>query len=146
MQTNHTHLQSQRKIPKIYYFDILTKLSSLSHQKSDEVENIMGVKIIITYIVNLRHFEYGCFRLDPRSGNEITMNFGGKLLQMHMSPSIFMIMEGEESDLEVNKTDNTTTGAEYLAKLREHTMHRFGAIYYTTLIHTNTTNILQTNK
>ena len=76
----------------------------------------MGVKIIITYIVNLRHFEYGCFRLDPRSGNEITMSFGGKLLQMHMSPSIFMIMEGEESDLEVNKTDNTTTGAEYLVK------------------------------
>ena len=33
-----------------------------------------------------------------------------------MSPSIFMIMEGEESDLEVNKTDNTTTGAEYLVK------------------------------
>ena len=50
MQTNHTHLQSQRKIPKIYYSDILTKLSSLSHQKS-EVENIMGVKIIITYIM-----------------------------------------------------------------------------------------------
>ena len=68
----------------------------------------MGVKIIITYIVNLRHFEYGCFRLDPRSGNEITMSFGGKLSEMHMSPSIFMIMEGEESDLEVNKTDNTT--------------------------------------
>ena len=116
MQTNHTHLQSQRKIPKIYYSDILTKLSSLSHQKSGEVENIMGVKIIITYIVNLRHFEYGSFRLDPRSGNEITMSFGGKLLQIHMSPSIFMIMEGEESDLEVNKTDNTTTGAEYLVK------------------------------
>ena len=79
MQTNHTHLQSQRKIPKIYYSDILTKLSSLSHQKSDEVENITGIKIIIMYIVNLRHFEYGCFRLDPRSGNEITMSFGGKL-------------------------------------------------------------------
>ena len=53
MQTNHTHLQSQRKIPKIYYSDILTKLSSLSHQKSDEVENIMGDKIIITYRVGL---------------------------------------------------------------------------------------------
>ena len=116
MQTNHTHLQSQRKIPKIYYSDILTKLSSLSHQKSGEVENIMGVKIIITYIVNLRHLEYGCFRLDPRSRNEITMSFGGKLLYMHMLPSIIMIMEGEESDLEVSKTDNTTTGAEYLVK------------------------------
>ena len=33
------------------------------------------------------------------------------------------------------------------AKLREHTMHRFGAIYYTTLIHTNTTKYYrQTNK
>ena len=84
MQTNHTHLQSQRKIPKIYYSDILTKLSSLSHQKSDEVENIMGVKLIVTYIVNLRHFEYGCFRLDPRSGNEITMSFGGKLLEIYI--------------------------------------------------------------
>ena len=66
--------------------------------------------------MNLCHFKYGCFRLDPRSGNEITMSFGGKLLQMHMSKSIFIIMEGEESDLEVNKTDNTTTGAEYLVK------------------------------
>ena len=82
MQTNHTHLQSQRKIPKIYYSD--TQLTITSVQKSDEVENIMGVKIIITYIMNLRHFEYGCFRLDPHSGNEITMSFGGKLLEMHM--------------------------------------------------------------
>ena len=76
----------------------------------------MGVKIIITFFVNLHHFKYGCFRLDPRSENEITMSFGSKLLQMHMSPSIFMIMEREESDLEVNKTDNTTTGAECLVK------------------------------
>ena len=35
---------------------------------------------------------------------------------MHMSPSIFIIMEGEESDLEVTKTDNTTSGTEYLVK------------------------------
>ena len=42
------------------------------------------------------------------------MSFGSKLLHMHMLPSIIMIMEGEESDLEVSKTDNTTTGAEYL--------------------------------
>ena len=53
MQTSHTHLQSQCKIPKKYYSDILTKRSSLSHQKSDEVENIMGDKIIITYRVGL---------------------------------------------------------------------------------------------
>ena len=63
MQTNHTHLQSQRKIPKIYYSDILTKLSSLSHQKSDEVENIMGDKIIITY------------RLDSREGYLTDLEF-----------------------------------------------------------------------
>ena len=42
------------------------------------------------------------------------MSFGGKLLHMHMLPSIIMIMEGEESDLAVSTPDNTTTGAVYL--------------------------------
>ena len=47
----------------------------------DEVEN--GRQNHDHVYRDLRHFEYGCFRLDPRSGNDITMSFGGKLLHIH---------------------------------------------------------------
>ena len=33
MQTNHTHLQSQRKIPKIYYSDILKTQLTITSEK-----------------------------------------------------------------------------------------------------------------
>ena len=55
MQTNHTHLESQRKIPKIYYSDILTKNSAHYHIRKAMRLRIyimgMGDKIIITYRV-----------------------------------------------------------------------------------------------